>query len=248
MKRSEAGVRNCGLDYTIERTTLRSTILGDDIHLSLYTPNVDDANETRDAFIILDGDAFFAYTSATVDYYIKSLKAPPLLIVGVEFEDRKRIFTPTADGAEPSFTRCLREEILPRVEGLGTSIHHKTLIGHSLGGLYALTSMLRGGSLFDAWVAMSPTLTPYVAYMKRLASRMSLQTRGSLFIASDGSTLDESEAARELTETMESRGHKSLRIRRRVYPETDHFTIFVKAFPDVLDFLVPSLAHRHGSD
>jgi predicted alpha/beta superfamily hydrolase len=44
--------------------TLNSKAPNSDIHLSIYDPSVDEREQVQDAIFLLDGDAFFNYTTA----------------------------------------------------------------------------------------------------------------------------------------------------------------------------------------
>ncbi len=93
----------------------------------------------------------------------------PLIVVGVQTENRRAELTarptdtrylaafPESGGAE-QFRRFLETEVMPFVEerfGVGG---RRALMGESLAGLFVIDTLLSQPSLFDDYVAISPSL------------------------------------------------------------------------------------------
>ena len=229
----------------VERRTLKSVHLGEDINVNISSPGMD--APVHEVMVLLDGEALFDYVSATVEYYSMSLRAPPIIVAGLEVRDRVRCFSPTQvldhEFGVEAFTEALADEVVPLIERLVGPTHMWTLVGHSLGGMYALYSMLGCSGVFDAWVVLSPPITSYGAYLDE-AMRGCASIRGSLFVAVDGAGDENVEAAGELVEGFRVRDG-SLRAMYKIYGDADHFTVVPRAFPEALEFIVPVLAHRH---
>jgi enterochelin esterase-like enzyme len=104
-------MRKFARDVFTLRKTINSKALGNKVQLSIYNIRGDEAESVHDAIFLLVGDAFFDYTVATVDYYTRSLRAPPLAVIGIDVKDRKTSFNPItqSDNSVPPFKRCLRD-------------------------------------------------------------------------------------------------------------------------------------------
>ncbi|HET7041732.1 MAG TPA: alpha/beta hydrolase-fold protein [Gemmatimonadales bacterium] len=94
---------------------------------------------------------------------------PPMIVVGIHNTDRGRDFTPPArDGWNPPpevgasggadrFLRFLGDELAPWVERRYRTAPMRVLVGHSLGGLFALHALVRRPDLFTGYVVMEPS-------------------------------------------------------------------------------------------
>jgi predicted alpha/beta superfamily hydrolase len=104
---------------------------------------------------------------------------PPCFVVGVGYATddheailarRIRDFTPTertgsawrpplGAGRGPLLLAALSEEVIPLIEAEHrTSVRDRTLIGWSLGGLFALMALLQGPRTFSRYLVVSPSL------------------------------------------------------------------------------------------
>lgn len=89
---------------------------------------------------------------------------PELIIISIENTDRTRDFTPThslnyldaeniasfnsSDGAS-SFTQFMEKELMPQIESSYRTLSKNLIIGHSLGGLFAIDALLESPGLFE---------------------------------------------------------------------------------------------------
>ena len=138
---------------------LQSKILGEEriVHVAL-PPNYAQARQRYQVTYLLDGHvrAFFDLTVAAAGYDlagdVRDYAIPPQIVVGVEQKDR------SADLGrnQELFSRFLREELIPRIDRDYRTHPYRTLIGHSLGGRFALNELCRAHGMFRAIVAMSP--------------------------------------------------------------------------------------------
>lgn len=140
---------------------LQSRVLGDSrtLHVSL-PPNYRLAKQRYPVVYLLDGQvrAFFELTTAATSYDltgdIRDFAMPPQIVVAIEHKDRRDdLARRSAD-----FTRFMVEELIPYVEREFRANPYRTLIGHSLGGRFALETLCRAPSVFPAIIAISPAL------------------------------------------------------------------------------------------
>ena len=120
--------------------------------------------------ILLDGNVFFK-TATGVVHFMSSQRnrnhlMPETIVVAIENVDRERDFTVTkiqtkrvnTMGGGRNFLDFIQKELIPYVDGNYRTEPHRTLAGHSLGGLLTINAYLDANSLFDAYLAIDPSL------------------------------------------------------------------------------------------
>lgn len=166
---------SAGQPITIgEIVTVRSEILGEDRTILVSTPPTYDREDQR--FIVMymtDGGAHLSHTRGTLDFLHANGLMPPVILVGVTNTDRSRDLTPTraslpafnggelafpASGGAAAFLDFFADELMPFIDANYRTLPYRILAGHSLGGLFAITAMLTRPTLFDSWIAVSPSL------------------------------------------------------------------------------------------
>ncbi len=126
-------------------------------------------DESYPLMIVLDGGAHFHYTTGMAKYLAINQFIPELLVVAVQNTDRSRDMTPpsqvqseieslpTHGGAE-NFQTFIADELLPWIDENYRTRPYKILVGHSFGGLFAINSLITRPEIFDAYIAISPSL------------------------------------------------------------------------------------------
>lgn len=120
----------------------------------------------KDSFqliFLLDGNnqSLFDYTVASKRFLegnstdLSDFKAPQSIIVGIQQgEDRWNDFADSIESAK--FLSFLENEVIPFVIANYRTVNYKILIGHSLGGRFAINILLTRPDLFNAVIAASP--------------------------------------------------------------------------------------------
>jgi enterochelin esterase-like enzyme len=136
---------------------IASKILGEErvAHVSLPA-NYGVARRRYETTYLLDGHVrqYFDITVAAAGYDIvvdHDYATPPQIVVGVDQIDR------SADLGrnQELFTRFLVEELVPYIDREFRTNRYRTLIGHSLGGRFALMTFCRAPGMFPAVIAIS---------------------------------------------------------------------------------------------
>jgi len=222
---------------------------------------------------LLDGNAHFAYTSGIIQRLsqVSNTVCPEMIVVGIPNTDRTRDLTPsrpasiegmpegrkTAGGAE-SFTAFLEKELIPYIEAHYPASAHRTLIGHSLGGLLVMNTLVHHANLFENYVAIDPSMWWDDEKLLREAHEAFAQPRfkgRTLFVASANTTgfvasanttgLDTVLAAKnahdranvKLREELARNPSNGLRSAFRYYPTDTHNSVTVPATLDALNFV-----------
>ncbi len=136
---------------------VRSQVLGEEriVHVNL-PPNYELAKRRYPVVYLLDGHVrqFFDATVAAAGYDLpgeSGYMMPPQIVVGVDQRDRG---TDLGRNQE-AFTKFLAEELVPFIDREYRTAPFRTLIGHSLGGRFALMSLCRAPGVFPAVIAIS---------------------------------------------------------------------------------------------
>lgn len=230
-----------------ERQTFRSAILGEDRTIFVYTPP---SYLTSDAkypvLVLLDAETNFHPMTGVVDFLARRQRIPEMIVVGVTNTVRDRDLTPTAIAERPNsgggdaFLRFLREEVAGRIEATGRTVPYRVLIGHSLGGLFAIHALTSAPAAFDAYVSISPSLWWDDERMRRnaearFAGGPELQAFLYMTIGDEpGRMLDSNRAFAAL---LGARAPKGLRWSFKHMEREDHGSLVLRTTYDALEAL-----------
>ncbi len=154
-----------------ERFRIESQILNETRSLMIGTPRSYLSGEKRyPVLYVLDGEAHFEHTMPIAEFLAANDRMPEVLVVAVpNGADRTRDLTPSSQeevelrsmpthGGADNFVRFLSDELMPWVESRYRTRPYSILVGHSYGGLFAVHTLLTRPDLFDAYLAISPSL------------------------------------------------------------------------------------------
>ncbi|WP_172826965.1 alpha/beta hydrolase [Flammeovirga sp. SJP92] len=117
---------------------------------------------------LLDGESHFDYVSSM----IKQLSAvnrnnvvPEMIVIGIKNINRWYDLTPEKDpffnietGNSVKFADFIEFEVMPYINKKYRTKGGNTIIGHSLGGLFVIHTMINSPELFDNYLSIDPTL------------------------------------------------------------------------------------------
>ena len=163
-----------------QRYTIASETLGEDRPYWVYLPESYDsdtvASQRYPVMYLLDGNGHFPSASGVVQFMSSgpngNAQIPELIIVAIPNTDRERDLTPSHQDAGPdgnespspqsgggnAFLKFIRDELFPKIESDYRTAPHRTLVGHSLGGLIALHALLDAPDMFQGYIAIDPSL------------------------------------------------------------------------------------------
>ncbi|WP_417195894.1 alpha/beta hydrolase-fold protein [Bizionia sp.] len=150
--------------------TIQSAILNEERTIWVHVPETrSDSNEAFPVVYLLDGDSHFTSVVGT----IQELSArgnsilPKMIVVGILNTDRLRDLTPkhgnsengpnTSGGGE-AFMDFIQKELISFVDKTYKTKPYRLYIGHSLGGLTVINTMLKRPELFNSYIALDPSL------------------------------------------------------------------------------------------
>ena len=151
--------------------TLQSKVLGGSrtIDVSLPAGYTTDSAQRYPVMFVLDGAYEQELGAALARYYSDAGKIPPVIVVGVRQRDRFHELTtqlapgvpapPEAQnsGGADKFLAFMGDELIPWVQRTYRTDSMRVLVGHSLGGLFALYTMGKRPDLFTGWILMEPS-------------------------------------------------------------------------------------------
>lgn len=149
---------------------IHSRVLGEDRPYLVYEPPRARGGPLP-VIVLLDGDAHFHHTTGIVRFLVDQGRMPPALVIAVpNTTDRTRDLTPAAiidtalrsatpnAGGADRMLRFLSDELLPEVERSYGKAPFRVLVGHSFGGLIAVYALLTRPEMFQAYIAISPSM------------------------------------------------------------------------------------------
>ena len=151
---------------------LPSKVLGDTRRLNIWLPDgYAKGAKTYPVIYLLDGGAAEDFPHITGLLQVGQMNGylADVIVVGIAGADRKHDLTaPSADprdlkdvptqGGSAAYRRFLAQDLQPWVAANFRTDGHAALMGESLAGLFVVETFLKQPSLFDTYVAISPSL------------------------------------------------------------------------------------------
>jgi predicted alpha/beta superfamily hydrolase len=153
-----------------ETIALESQILNETRQLIIGKPySYDTSEDSYPVLYLLDGPSHFGYTTGITDYLSRNQRIPQMLVVAIANTNRIRDLSPPSrqekaidrgptHGGADDFRRFISEELAPWIDENYRTIPHRILIGHSLGGLFAIHALITDPTVFDSYIVVSPNL------------------------------------------------------------------------------------------
>jgi predicted alpha/beta superfamily hydrolase len=148
-----------------------SRVLGESrvIDVALPSGYERDSAARYPVLIVLDGEFEHEIAAGITRFYATTSQLPPLIVVGVRNTDRNHDFTPAPAGgfaAPPeaqhpggadAFLSFMSDELVPWIDRSYRTAPLRVLVGHSLGGLFALYTIAHRSDLFTGFLIMEPS-------------------------------------------------------------------------------------------
>lgn len=241
---------------TGQKFSLFSKVLGEEREFLVYLPESYNseifAPQAYPVLYLLDGGPHFPWVSGVVNFMSSGIndnrQIPELIVVAIPNTNRMRDLTPThtlvgldgeesdrlkASGGGNAFLQFIRYELFAEIDSQYRTLPHRTIVGHSLGGLLALHALLEDPELFQAYIAIDPSLWWDEQLLVRQAEQVfaSDQARsGSVYISLAGRSdlgapnlMDE--ASRKFAGILASNASPGIRSTLQYFEAEDHVSI-----------------------
>lgn len=134
---------------------------------SSYNPK---KNQKYPVVYILDGEQFLPTVNDVQNYYSGGF-TPEMVLVGIS-NDKNRVRDLTTstittkygmpfnekNGEADNFRKFIETELIPLIESKYPVTNYRTLIGHSYGGLFTISTLIHQPNLFANYLAIDPSL------------------------------------------------------------------------------------------
>jgi Predicted hydrolase of the alpha/beta superfamily len=163
---------------TIE--TISSKILNEDLKVWVYVPNSEASDVSSPSkypvVYLLDGDTHFLSVTGMLQElssFSGNMISPEMIVVGIISNNRSRDLTPTHAEAQPPFADSrlaavsgggekfisfIEKELIPYIDSKYPTQPYRMLMGHSLGGLTVMNTLINHTDLFNSYVAIDPSM------------------------------------------------------------------------------------------
>ena len=229
--------------------TLDSRALAERRTINVYTPPVY-AAAGGTPFPVLympDGGLAedFPHVANTIDSLIGLGVIRPVIVVGIENTQRRRDLTgPTSVGSDSTiaptvggsaaFRRFVRDELMPEVRRRYRCSGETTIVGESLAGLFVVETFLLEPTLFDRYIAFSPSVWWNGGALLRApegrGDRRGLANRTIFLTAANEAQIADGTAL--LVVRLRTRSPRSLELVYEPRPDLEHSTIFRAVAPE----------------
>jgi predicted alpha/beta superfamily hydrolase len=216
-----------------------SKVLGESKPVFIHLPeSYKEGTNNYPVLYVLDGGDYFEPFAGIVKYLRLFDMIPEMIVVAIGHGDRLKEFTytkanektgnwPTSGGAE-SFHKFLAGELLPYIDSTYRTHPFKILVGHSLGGLFAVETLSRTPGLFQATIALSPSL-----YWNQFEWLMNAEDflhehdalKHFLFISGETKGEEETRYLDKFQSLVGVKAPKGFSYEYRCFPEEDHGSV-----------------------
>ena len=152
--------------------TVYSEILKEKRPVLIYSPSYDTTYFTKPQFpvlYVLDGSGHFDELVTMIremSVNNGNTVLPQMIIVGIANTQghRTRDLTPSNTNMDPAsgggelFTSFIEKELIPYIDKNYATAPYRTFMGHSLGGLMVINTLLKHTALFNAYIALDPSM------------------------------------------------------------------------------------------
>lgn len=237
--------------------SFNSNILKERRTYSVYLPPSYQRNSAKKYFVayVLDGGKNKFLEVAGIAQSMNSIpdlkmQIPELIIVAIENTDRTRDFTPThslnyldkeniaafnSSGGADAFKAFIEKELMPRIDSSYRTLSRNLIIGHSLGGLFAIHCLLESPGLFNYYILIDPSWFWDHNYIGR-RTREILQTKtalkGRVYIALANNFQEDDRHYKwgnEFYTLLKNNASATLDVKLRYFEDEKHLTVPIPA-------------------
>ena len=148
-----------------QERTMKSCVLNEDRLIQIGLPNsyAQAENEKYPLILLTDGEWHFNMIHEASKLIYQN-GGPKVIVVGINNTNRTRDLTFSNSPEDPSsggahdFLTYIETELLPFLKNNYRISNHRILLGHSAGGLFTTFTMVSKPDLFNAYVAVTPTI------------------------------------------------------------------------------------------
>jgi predicted alpha/beta superfamily hydrolase len=184
--------------------SIHSKLLNEQRKIWVHVPASASRNKKKKypVVYVLDAEKCFTAVVGMIDY-LSSVNGndicPEMIVVGIPNTNRTRDLTPTRvtsglfinndmakySGGGETFTAFIGNEVVPHIDSIYPTLTYRILLGHSLGGLIAINTLVHHKNLFRGYIAIDPSMwwdNQKLLHEARQALESNTYPRVSLFL------------------------------------------------------------------
>jgi predicted alpha/beta superfamily hydrolase len=238
-----------------ETVRILSNVLNESRSLTIAKPaSYESGTERYPVVYLLDGEDNFVFTTAIVNFLSDKERIPEMIVVAinsgdpehrthdltppsqVEIENR---FSPSNGGAD-AFLAFIGDELIPYIDKSYRTRPYKILVGHSFGGLFAIHALVTKPRLFNAYIAIDPTLSwnneAEVVRSDMFFSNVK-DLQADLFISAANSAGGVTPGVRRLVAVLDDKSPRGFRWNFEWLNEETHLSIPLRSIYSGLDYI-----------
>lgn len=249
--------------------TVNSKILNENRIVWVYKPdNIDSKENTKCPVIyVLDGENHFRSVVAMVEYLSEANIIPQMIVVGILHPNRMKDLTPTIEdtigdsagknsGGGEKLISFIKNELFTDIESKYPAAPYRILMGHSVGGLTVINTLVHHKELFNAYVSIDASLwwdkqkllkesktvlaADNYAGKKLFLAIANRMEKGVDIIAVEKDTTENTELIRynlQLIKSLKDNQQNKLYFDHKYYPNDNHRSVSFIAEYDALRFI-----------
>jgi len=227
-----------------QRLVVHSSVLNEDRVIWVRTPRAYEHDKAAYPVVyLMDGPGHINEIGSTIDFLAGHDRVPPMIVVGIANTDRTRDLTPThwdeknpdgtvhanpTSGGGDHFLDFIQKELMPQIEKRYRTSPYRVFAGHSFGGLMVIHTLITSPDLFQAYIAVSPSLqwdgqrTLHQA-QQFFAAHAELKKTLFFSLGNEGNTPNPmGEGFEQLQKTLKAKAPKDFHSDSARYPDEDH--------------------------
>lgn len=247
-----------------ESFALDSKVMGETRPVVVWTPpGYTAGGRACPVLYLTDAERQFAHTVTTVEFLARNGRMPPMIVVGIFNTDRTRDLTPYRDrddetdgpmasaGGADRFLQFIETELVPWVEDRYRTEKFRAFAGHSFGGLLAMHALATRPDLFNAVVAVSPSLPwrqgePVKRIETMLARHRTLKAALYVTLGDEGQAMQA--GFDRLRDVLETHAGKGLRWDLVKMQDEDHGSVVLRSHYDAFAKIFDGWRLRRNTD
>jgi predicted alpha/beta superfamily hydrolase len=235
-----------------QKLTLHSNVLNEDRVIWVRTPHgYDQGKDVYPVLYLTDGPSHINEVGSIIDFLVDHDRMPPLIVVGIANTDRTRDLTPShsddkdaagketapTSGGGDRFIDFIQTELMPEIEKRYRTANYRIFAGHSLGGLMAIHILVSRPDMFQAYIAVSPSL--WWNHQRTLHEAQDFfavhpELNKTLFVSLGNEGKDMSDPLDEFQKTLTAKTPKDFHWSAERYHDEDHGSTTMRAHYDGL--------------
>ena len=235
-----------------ESFTMQSKSIGESRVVNVYLPpGYAASSDHYDVLYMPDGglNEDFPHIATTIDEGIAAGEVRPLILVGIPNTERRRDLTgPTSVrsdrkvanvvGGAPLYRAFIKDELIPEINRRYRTTSSRGIIGDSLAAYFIVETFMLDPSMFDTYLAMSPSLWWNAAALSKAPlPSITSPTRVDFSVADETDIVPN---LRTLGSTLKSSAPASLTWEVRELPDQKHGTIYRDQAPSLIRKYYPA--------